>query len=253
MKSALLSLLVLLLAPQLAAAGAWTRGKGEGFASQSLRYFSTEFSTSQDVEFARASLGLYLEYGVMDQVTLVVETDQGFRADDMGFGAQDGRTGGAVRVRLMKREKDVFSLQLGGSISLTGITSPAAPGGDKSDEIAVRALYGRGIETPIGFGWFDSEFGYSHFSRDRADEWRLNLTLGVRPDENWLIMAQMFNTRSLNNGGFGGIDYDLTKLQFSAGRKLTEKKTLLVGFAHDVFTRGTTPGYEISVSLWSEF
>ncbi|MEX2519058.1 MAG: hypothetical protein WD969_06990 [Paracoccaceae bacterium] len=237
-----------------AGAGAWTRAGGEVFISQSVRYFSTEFSASRDVEFARSALGVYAEYGVTDMFTAVAEVEQGFRLDGSGFGSQDGRAGLFVRAGVWRGQAgDVAALQLGGTIPYGGFTSAAAPGGDEAREIRAQALYGRGFISAYGSGWVDAALGFAKFTSTRADEIKLDLTLGFRPAENWLGIVQVFGTRSLRNAGFGGVDYDLLKVQLSVGRVLFGGKTLLIGFADDVAVRGASPGYELSVALWSAF
>lgn len=236
------------------AAGAWTRAEGEGFASQTVRYYSTEPNTSADVDYARASLGLYAEYGVTERLTLGFDADQGGRLDEVGYGAQDGRIGGFARVLLWTGATgDVVSAEIGASTPLSGVGAATAPGVDDSDEIKILARYGRGVETPFGSGWTEGAFGFSRFLGPRADEFRLDLTFGVRPSENWVALAQFFGEKGRRNADFGGTDFDLGKLQLSVGRRLFGEKTLLVGFAHDVITRGTTPGYEVSLTLWSTF
>lgn len=236
-----------------AAAGAWTRAEGEIFASQTLRYFSTEFSASRDVDFAKAALGFYAEYGLIDGLTLGVEGDQGLRLDDAGFGAQDGRARGFARLRLGQGPWGVAALEAGGSIALNGFTSPAVPGGDDSREARVALQYGLGFATGLGPGWLDGSLAFAKFIGPRADEVKLDLTLGLRPDENWVATAQVFVTRGLRNAAFGGADFDLAKAQLSVGRRLDARRTLLLGVARDVATRGTSGGYELSLTLWSAF
>lgn len=237
-----------------AAAGAWTRAEGEGFASQTVRYYSTEPSTSADVNYARASLGLYAEYGITERLTLGFDADQGGRLDEVGYGAQDGRIGGFARVLLWTGASgDVVSAEIGASTPLSGVGASTAPGIDDSNEIKLLARYGRGVETPLGPAWAEGAIGFSRFLGPRADEFRLDLTFGVRPDENWVALAQFFGEKGRQNADFGGTDFDLGKLQLSFGRRIFGEKTLLVGFAHDVITRGTTPGYEVSLTLWSVF
>lgn len=237
-----------------AGAGAWTLAPGEGFSAQSTRYFSTEASASQRVDYARLSVGLYAEYGLFEGVTVGLDVDQGTRMDAAGRGAQDGRAGGFLRIRLGGFDEwDVVSVEIGGSASLSGFTSPAAPGGDDSNEWRVTALYGRGFETDLGQAWLDTGFGFSKFVGDRADELRFALTLGLRPDENWVALAQVFGEKGMRNAAFGGADFDLLKAHLSFGREVEEGKTMLLGVGQDLLTRGTSGGYEVSLSVWSLF
>lgn len=237
----------------LSGGGAWTRAEGELFVAETVRYFSTEATTSRRVDFARASTGLYAEYGALEGVTLGFDLDQGGRLDEFGAGAQDGRAGALARARLWTGASgDVVAAELWGTMSLGGLTAPAA-GADRSREVRLMALYGRGLETPLGGGWLDAGIGLSKFIGPRADQIRLDLTFGLRPDDKWLAMAQFFGEFGLRDAGPGGSDFDLGKLRLSLGREIGGGKTLLIGLARDVITRGTQPGYELSATLWTSF
>lgn len=256
MKRARLCAAVILaaLAGTEASAGAWTRPAGEVFTSQTLRYFSTEFSTSSDVDFAQSGVNVYAEYGVVDSFTIGFETDQGLRLDDTGFGQQGGRVGGFARARLWTGEAgDVASVQFGGSIPIAAAQSAAVPSSDKADEIKGLLQYGRGFVTPYGNAWADVSGGFAHLTGGRADEYKLDLTAGIRPDENWIAIGQVFVTKSRRNAAFGAPDFDIVKAKLSVGRKIFGEQTLLVGLQRDVYTRNTSPGWEASLTIWSEF
>lgn len=246
--------LLTMLAAEPAGAGAWTRAQGEGFTSQSFRYFSTELSTSSDVDFAQSTVNGYIEYGLLDTLTVGLETDQSLRLDQDGYGQQSGRVGGFVRVRLWDGGADgVASVQIGGSRPITAVRSAAAPGGDDSNEFKGLLQYGRGFETRFGAAWIDGAAGFAHFTGGRADELKLELTAGLRPDENWVAMAQVFVTKGRRNAAFGAPDFDVTKLKASVGRRIFGERTLLIGLQRDVLSRGLSPGWEASLTLWSEF
>lgn len=249
-----MKLRALLLLAMLISGGAWNRPAGEGFSAQSLRYYSTGAKFSKDVEYARASLGFYMEFGVTDWLTFVGETDQGIRLDEAGYGAQDGRIGGALQLALPSgSDSAAFAVQAGVSFPLSGFSSPAAPGGDDATGYRAALLYGRGFETDYGGAWADGLLGLIRYTEGRADEFRLDLTAGLRPDENWLVMGQMFTYMSLGDAAFGATDYDLVKAQISIGRRITETRTLLLGAARDIHARGASAGWEISLSLWTDF
>lgn len=234
-----------------ASAGAWTRPAGEGFTSQTFRYFKT---TGGETPFERASLTAYAEYGLFERITVGGELDQGARLDEAMRGQQTGRAAAFVRGRIWSDDAGyVASIQLGGSTPLSGFVSPAAPGGDESDEFEGQIMVGRGFVSDYGNGWAETSLGFSHFTGPRADEAKLDLTLGLRPDENWIALAQMFATFGLQNNAFGGTDFDTVKVQLSIGRKLFGDKTFLLNVARDIHTRNTDPGLEISISVWSSF
>lgn len=83
-----------LLAVLFGSGGAWTRPAGDGFASQSFRYYSTELSASSEVDYARFTVGAYVEYGVTDWLTVGADLDQGMRTDVVGAGRQGGGVAG---------------------------------------------------------------------------------------------------------------------------------------------------------------
>ncbi|MEO0359989.1 MAG: hypothetical protein AAF322_02725 [Pseudomonadota bacterium] len=233
-----------------AVAGAWTQEPGVGFASQTFRYFET----TTGAPFQRASFTAYVEYGLLDRLTIGGELDQGARLDEAAQGAQNGRAAAFVRGRLWKDDEgNVASVQIGGSTPLSGFVSPAAPGGDDADEVEGRLMVGRGFAGDWGSGWAEAAFGLSHFTGSRADEASVDLTAGFRPDEDWVALAQVFATYGLRNEAFGGTDFDAVKLQVSVGRKLFGERTFLLSVARDVHTRGTSAGFEVSLSIWSSF
>lgn len=235
-------------------AGAWTRTAGEGFTSQSVRYFRTDEGSGDAPPFEQLGVSLYAEYGVTDWLTVGLDLDQTQRLDDAGMNAPGGRIGGFARARLWIGEKgDVISAEFGASTPIAGIAIPAAPGGDDADEYRLRLQYGHGFQSEYGNGWAEAAFSLAHLTGGRADEAKLDLTVGVRPNENWITFGQLFVTRSLRNEAFAAPDFDITKVKFSAGRKIWGERTLIIGLARDISTRNVDPGTEISVSFWSTF
>lgn len=241
------------LLPAAASAGAWTKPPGEGFSSQELRYFQTD--DGGDERFAQAGVSIYLELGFVEGLTGGFKLEQNVRTDDAGFGAQSGRVGGFLRGRFWRGEAgDVASVELGGSIPLSGFQSPAAPGGDKASEIAGALLYGRGFASEWGNGWIDGALGFSHFTGGRASEIGLDLTAGLKPDEDWVALAQVFATVGLRNEhSIVDTDFDQVKLKLSLGRRLFGDATLVVGVARDLHTRGASPGWEATLTIWRPF
>lgn len=236
-----------------AAAGAWTRAADDGFTSQTIRYFATD-KGGRNPTFAQAGLNVYTEYGLTDAITIGIDSDQTARTDAAARGLQGGRSGAFIRARIWSgKAGDVISAQLGGSIPLSAAPSSAAPGGDDANEVKGLLQYGRGIQTDYGNGWAEVSGGFAHFTGGRGDEIKLDLTAGLRPDENWIGLVQVFGTFGLRNAAFGATDFDAVKLKLSIGRKIFGDRTLLFGISRDVITRGADPGFEISVSLWSSF
>lgn len=245
--------LILLVGADAAVAGAWTRTKGQGFSSTETRYFRT--GGAKDERFEQATVSFFAEYGLTEYLTAGLKVEQSTRFDIKGLGAQTGRAGGFARARVWSGEGGgVASIEAGGSIPFGGFQSPAAPDGDDANEFRASALYGMPLSTPNGDGWADGALGFAYFTGGRASEVKLDLTVGLRPTENWVAMAQMFGTLGLrNNRSIVDPDFDVAKVKLSVGRKVFGDKTLLIGLARDVYTRGTDPGWEASVTIWSPF
>ncbi len=241
------------LAPPCVLAGAWTKPPGEGFSSQELRYFETD--EGDDRRFAEAGVSIYLELGLVEGMTAGFTIEQNVRTDDNGFGAQSGRVGGFLRERLWRSDAgSVASAEIGGAIPLSGFQTAAAPNADESAEIRGALLYGRGFATEWGNGWVDGSLGFSHFTGGRASEIGLDLTAGLKPDEDWVAMAQVFATIGLRDErSIADTDYDLVKARLSVGRRIFGDVTLLVGVSRDVHTRDTSPGWEATLTIWRPF
>ena len=236
-----------------AAAGAWTRAAGEGFSSQEVRYLRN--GADGDSEFASVALTLFAEYGLTEDLTLGVKADQSMRVDDVETGAQSGRVGGFVRYAVWRgREGDVASVEIGGATAISDFQAPETPAGDTSTEISAAGLYGRGFGTDYGDAWVDGSLGLSYFTGARATEVKLDLTAGLRPDDDWVALAQVFSSFSLRDErGFGAPDFDAVKARLSVGRRVYEDTTVLLGVGRDLHTRGFEPAWEISVTIWSPF
>ncbi len=236
-----------------AQAGSWTRAPGDGFTATTFRYFATDAS-GRNPAFRQAGLTVYSEYGLTDAVTIGTEIDQTQRTDPTGSGIQGGRSGAFLRARLWSGVAgDVVSAQIGASIPVSSTSIAAAPGGDDSREFKGLLQYGRSLSTPLGDGWGEAALGLAHFTSSRGDEVKLDLTAGIRPDEDWIALAQVFGTFGLRNAAFGGTDFDTVKLKLSVGRQVFGDRTLLIGISRDVLTRRADPGFEVSVSIWSTF
>lgn len=129
----------------------------------------------------------------------------------------------------------------------------------RTDEpsVELRLQYGRGFATPLGPGWVDLGAGYRANLDAAADQLRLDLTTGVRPAEDWLVMLQSFNTIGLRNpdlaGDLYGEDYDVYKIAPSVGYDLGPA-TVLFGLEREVAGRNLDAlGTRWRVSIWREF
>lgn len=248
----LLWLPILLILPGEASAGAWTRAVEEGFSAQSVRYFQTD--RRDGGRFRQAAFNGYFEYGLREGFTIGAEIEQGFQVSSDGTQEQSGRIAGFARARLWTGEGgDVVSAQLGVASPLSGRRFAGQADDEDGIEIEARGLWGRGFSSDWGGGWLGAELGYTHFRGPRGDALRLDLTAGLRPDDDWIVIGQMFGTLSVTGVDRFGPEFSAAKLKLSAGRKVWEDRTLLLGVQREVWTRGITPGWELSISFWAPF
>jgi hypothetical protein len=234
---------LILLAGQ-AGAGAWTRQQGDVFLSLGGGWYS-------DGGYEESTAALYGEAGVLDWLTAGGALEGAFPSDgsdaDLSYAA-------FLRARLWTGPNgDPFSVQVGWIGSSDDVIDTGPPQFDREDELDVRALYGRGFDSRFGVGWLNVEAGLRHRTGLSADEFRLDLTAGLRPHPDWLVMLQSFNTIGLrNNEPFGG-DYDAYKLAPSIGYVLNERTTFVVGVEREIAGRNIDFGTRVRASLWLEF
>ncbi|MEM7268692.1 MAG: hypothetical protein AAF401_05510 [Pseudomonadota bacterium] len=247
MVRAVSSLLIALVVHQ-AQAGAWTRTEGDAFVSQSVRYFSTAL-TGDGAPFSRLSSQTYVEYGVTDQTTVGGEADAGRRAD----GTQDSLLRGFLRVRLWRGENGVVSIEGGGAYPALSALSGDTAIADVTPEARIGLAYGRGIALRDWGGWAEAGLTARHRFGPPADEVKLDLTLGIRPTDDWVAIGQVFATMGLRNEGVGGSNFDAIKLSLAIGRRLDDRRTLLFFAAQDLWGRNLNKGGEIGVTIWNEF
>lgn len=240
MRALALAVLATCLAAGQGTAGAWTQDPGAVFAS-----------VSADRRDGVSTAAAYAEWGALDGLTL----GGGYEATQRDHGADpDGEASAFARLRLWTGPNgDPLSVQITGFRAIRGREAPDAPERDLQDAVDLRALYGRGFASALGPGWLNAEAGHRWRLGRGADEWRLDLTAGVRPAPRVLVYAQSFNTIGRrNNDDFGG-DYDAHKLAVNAGFELTPRFTLVLGAEREVAGRNIDHATRVKLGLWARF
>lgn len=234
---------------QPARAAAWTLAPGAVFLSLSAsRYNPNGADTTPEV-----TTSVYAEVGVLPWLTLggTVETKADRRE---GFGGDSTANSGAAFVRARLHEGaagDPLSVQLG---FIGPITKPDPQTGIFAEERAIdaRLLYGRGFSTALGDAFVNAEAARRWLREGGADEWRLDLTAGLRPAARLLVMAQMFGVLGGRNQDPFGSDYDSVKFAPSVGYDLGPA-TVLLGAEKTVAGRNVDHGLRLKLSIWRTF
>jgi protein XagA len=208
MRSACLRLLTfgaLLLASAGARAGAWLEPAGQGQVilggtfADSLRAYDGNGRLAPLASYKKFELTAYLEYGALEQVTLIAAPSAlDFRARPpgqsyAGFGVLEA----GARVKIYDYEEWIFS----GQATLREATNTRSRlfldmgHGMQAD---IRLLVGRTFDF-FGMPAFSSlEIGYRS-PGGYGHEVRADATIGVRPLDHLLLLAQSFNISAVHN------------------------------------------------------
>lgn len=242
------SLMVWLVLTDAALAAAWTRTPGSSFTSQSTKFFTTELTGDEDLPFRKITATSYIEYGLFEAVTIGGELDYAMRAD----GAEESLASGFVRARLWKSDSDVLSGQVSAGYPVLSALASDNSARDVTPDLRVGLAYGRGLAWGAG-AWAEAFLSFRKRFKSPADEIKLDVTLGYRPTDDFVFLAQAFGTLGLRNESAFGANYDALKLSVSAGYRITETRTLLLVVSQDVFGRNIDLGTEVGVTIWTKF
>lgn len=257
-------LLALLLALSPSAyAGAWTQAEGKGLILSSLGHHDFELE-AEGFGYAKLESALYLEYGLTDRVTLVGRLSQETRFH-------------RSRIELNKR----------GSVFVQSVTTVTSALGES--ELGVRVGLGERLgwtlsaqgalvrfsrepqslpETPAGWGadarlQLGRSLGSSAFVdmalAHRADwdggheETRVDLGVGVRPAENWLLLAQSYSAWGEAASTAYRSRYESHRVHLSVIAPVREGLSLQLGVINSVATDRRAPETAYMVTLWREF
>lgn len=261
--SARLGFILLFLFTADASAGAWTRPAGEGLILSSISHHQFDLGVD-GFGYAKLESALYLEYGLTDQFTLVGRLSQETRFHQS-------------RVELRKR----------GSVILQSVYKTSTALGD--GEIGLRARLGEvrgwtlsaqsalvrfsqapepvldtgadwGADARFQLGRSLGETMFVEASVGRRTDWggergeaRLDLSLGVRPQDNWLFLAQTYSAWGEARWSAYPYRYESHRVHLSVIAPVREGLSLQLGVINSVSTDRMAPERAYMVSLWREF
>lgn len=228
---------LILLSPSPACAGAWIlpQGKGQALVTGSFSSAGKTFDGSGSAQttprYSKFELQGLIEYGATDRLTLMaspglqhvdIDGPAGGQRSGLGFSEFGGR------YLLMYGDAWVLSAQT--TLRVPGTfqkTNPAAVG-YSDPELDARILFGRGFSVGTWPAFIDLQLAQRFRFGDPPDEFRADVSFGLRPAPQWLLLAQSFNVLSEGAGaGFPSFAYH--KLQMSVVYDLTPAWALQVG------------------------
>ncbi len=158
--------------------------------------YSDDGDPLQRIDFYKLESAVYGEYGLSESWSLTARfavQDVRLQRDD----TMDARTGiGASQIAIKRKIADlskwVFSVQGGVSIPGNAENGLDIRLGEGDLEWEVRALAGRSFSLFRRHGFLDFQVARQFRNATIPDEWRLDMTAGIYPAKNIMLMGQVF-------------------------------------------------------------
>lgn len=207
-------------------------------------------------DYTKFEFSPYFEYGLTDDITFIAQPQlrsvtvarwQEARHTGLGY------TDLGARLRLWSSDRAVLSGQA--LVRIPGVSDENDPAqaGSTDTEVDIRLLYGRAFDLGPWPSFVDTQFGYRWRQGRPADQVRFDLTLGVRPREDILLLAQSFNTfAALASYDFLERDRE-HKVELSVVWDATRHLSLQFGGIATVAGRNTLRERGVVAALWWRF
>lgn len=252
------ALLVCLMWPMTAQAGAWTQDPDKWQlistigVSQSARSFGSDAAAGVPDRTQREMAQTYTEYGWRDGVTLFVQTDSVYARTQTGSGLDNGLGGGA-RLRLYSDDDSVVSVEIGGRTAGAYNFSVSASSNQPGNDAELRLLYGYGFAWRGMNAFVDAEIGHRFMIGLRPDEMPIDLTAGLWLDAETMAMIQSFNLVEQ-----GAVEppygyFRSHKIQLSAVRRLSQRYWVQAGAYFSPGGQNALDEQGFCLSLWARF
>jgi protein XagA len=239
----LTSFILVLTSSALCFAGAWTQTKGKMYNRLSLNYYQSDTLFDRDGneqdspdngEFTDTNLSYYLEYGALDNLSLIMsltykaleKEDDTVKSDYYGFSDLDL----AAKYRVAEGNFGVFSVQALVKVPETYDEDEELAPGEGQYDFEVRALYGRSL-YPMIPGYINLEAGYRYRDEEPADEVRTMIEFGMDFTQSLYARIKCEGITGMDNADetaasgsnpASSPDYNLYKGTLTVGYKLTD-------------------------------
>ncbi|MGK2909197.1 MAG: hypothetical protein ACSLE1_05280 [Sphingobium sp.] len=244
-----------------AAAGAWNQeqGKGQvivtGLYSHSDKGFSANGHVTDIDDYEKYEAYLLLEYGLTDDITLLVNPSLTHQGSD---GSSDdvsglGYTEAGARYRVAQGTTTVLSLQ--GTTRIAGETQSGSLAQlyQVKTEFDTRALIGKSFTIATRPAFIDVQAGYRFRSGGPPNEFRADATLGYRPAKGLLLLAQSFNVFSDGSGSRLLNSYRYHNLYLSGVYEIDRKWSVQIGGLGTLAGKNALRERGLVTGLWYRF
>jgi protein XagA len=120
-------------------------------------------------------------------------------------------------------------------------------------EVDVRGLAGFSFKAGAMPAFIDLELAQRFRIGGPPDEFRTDVTFGIRPNDKWLLLAQSFNVTSEGAGTWGFGSFGYYKLQLSAVYAWTSSLSLQLGGYSTYWARNGLQENGLVVGAWYRF
>ncbi len=226
--------LCLSLAAGGASAGAWLMPPGEGQIiagaafSGSSRAFDAHGRLVPVPSYDKFELGAYIEYGLTDWLTLVASPAYDRIRQPPPASSYNGVGESAIGGRFGLYRSDALVLSFQASVLTPGESFNGAIEPRRAASIDLRGMAGSNFTIGALPAFVSAEGGYRFYAESQPGEWRLDLTLGVRPMPQLLVMLQSFGAlQTRGTAAFPTSSWE--KLQASVVYEITPAWSAQVG------------------------
>jgi hypothetical protein len=245
-----------------ALAGAWTLEAGSGqliitdTLSQGVDIFNAARNLQPTSRYSKNELQALIEYGATDRFTVILEPM--LQHVDIAAPIEAQRTGPGYtefggRMRVLEGDGWILSGQTTLRVPGTFDRSNPAALGYTDTQLDVRALFGYTFAVGAWPAFVDVQVAQRFSLGWQPDEFRSDITFGVRPAPQWLLLAQSFNVISEGAGTWGFPSYDYYKLQLSGVYSVTPALSLQLGAFTTYTGRNALQENGLVLGAWYKF
>jgi len=253
-------------------AGAWTQKSGGFYEQVSFNYYYSSNNFDSDGHhkampnsgnFKDFNVTNYLEYGLLDRLTLINSLTYKYLKNDSdtyeskGYGIGDVDLG--LKYKLLDSDRfGIFSTQMLFKIPGPYDRNDELPLGNGQFDAEIRLLYGRSLYPWIP-GYGNVEVGYRWRLEDPSDEIRYLVEFGVDITKTIYTRAKLDGIYCVNNGK-SNIDssgnptatnnFDLGKLDIALGYKITPNWGTELSYRPDIYGQNTAAGANYSLAVY---
>jgi protein XagA len=253
---------IILVHTTTASAGAFNVPQGQGLAIVDFtfaggdRYFNGLGKLAAADTFRRGDVSAYVEYGVTDWLMAVVRPDLtiiSLRGQPAGQYTGLGTSEAGAQLRLLAYGPAVLAVQ--GTFRLPGSTDRDNPAliGQTSHDADLRGLFGYGFDIAGWPAFLDLQSAYRFRDSDAPDEVHTDVTFGVRPWPDLMVLLQAFNTTSTGRGTAWFPRQEYTHVELSGVYDIDPSWSVQLGAFTTVLARDSLREQGVVTAVWRRF